>query len=177
MPGPMTGSEKKEHAVVAISAPGASSRSSYTARADASAARVPALVRRLHPLHAMLLAFPVTLFLGALASDYAYWKTYHIQWTNFSSWLIAVGLLFGGFALLWALIDVIRSPAAGRRPVAIYFGVLAVTWLLGFLNALIHSKDAWATMPEGLILSAVVAVLALVAGWLGYAGFKTNEVT
>ncbi|MGK7870222.1 DUF2231 domain-containing protein [Falsiroseomonas sp. E2-1-a20] len=172
----MTGSENKEHAVVALSAPGTSSRSSHAVRADARVAHVPAFARRLHPLHAMLLAFPVALFLGALASDYAYWQSYHIQWANFSSWLIAGGLLFGGFALLWALVDLVRIGAGNRRPVLVYFGVLAAAWVLGFINALVHAKDAWAAMPEGLILSAVVAVLALAAGWLGYSGFRTREV-
>jgi uncharacterized membrane protein len=172
----MTGSEKKEHAVVAVSAPGASSRSSYTVPADSVRAHAPAAIRRLHPLHAMLLAFPVALFLGALVSDYAYWRSAEIQWANFSSWLIAGGLLFGGFALLWALVDLVRIGAGNRRPVLVYFGVLAAAWVLGFINALVHAKDAWAVMPEGLILSVVVAVLALAAGWLGYAGFRMREV-
>ena len=59
----------------------------------------------LHPLHAILLAFPFPLFLGALLSDITYWSTFQIQWANFASWLIAGGLLGGGFVALWALID------------------------------------------------------------------------
>lgn len=47
------------------------------------------LARPLHPLHAILLAFPLPLFLGALISDFAYWSSFQIQWSNFSSWLIA----------------------------------------------------------------------------------------
>jgi uncharacterized membrane protein len=49
-------------------------------------------------------------------------------------------------------------------------------WVLGFVNAFVHAKDAWATMPEGLYLSAVAALLALVAAWIGYSGFRTREV-
>ena len=76
----------------------------------------PGARRPLHPLHAILLAFPFPLFLGALLSDLAYWATFQVQWINFSSWLIAGGLFVGGFALLWALIDLFRSgTAAGGR--------------------------------------------------------------
>jgi uncharacterized membrane protein len=136
----------------------------------------PALLRPLHPLHAILLAFPLPLFLGALLSDLAYYRTLQVQWANFSSWLIAGALLFGAFAVLWALIDLIRGGRARRKRAAIYFGVLLVMWVLGFINALVHAKDAFATMPEGLYLSAIVALLALVAAWLGYSRFQTGEV-
>lgn len=49
-------------------------------------------------------------------------------------------------------------------------------WVLGFINALVHAKDAWATMPEGLYLSAVTTLLALAAAWIGYSGFRSVEV-
>jgi len=133
-----------------------------------SATAVPALPKPLHPLHAILLAFPLPLFLGALVSDIAYARTFQVQWANFSSWLIAGALLFGGFALLWALVALIRSPAGRRRLAAAYFGALLAMWALGFVNALVHAKDAFAIMPEGLWLSAVVTLLALLAAWLGY---------
>jgi uncharacterized membrane protein len=136
----------------------------------------PGPLRPLHPLHALLLAFPLPLFLGALASDLAYRSSFHIQWANFSSWLIAGGLLVGGFTLLWALINLFRRGSARRGRLMLYFVVLLAMWGLGFVNALVHAKDAWATMPEGLYLSAITTLLALVAAWIGYSGFRTGEV-
>jgi uncharacterized membrane protein len=133
-------------------------------------------VRPIHPLHAILLAFPLPLFLGALLSDLAYRGSFQIQWANFSSWLIAGGLLVGAFALLWALINLFRSRPGRRGRPAAYFVVLLAMWVLGFINALVHAKDAWATMPEGLYLSAITVLLALVASWIGYSGFRTGEV-
>lgn len=133
-------------------------------------------LRPLHPLHAILLSFPFPLFLSALVSDLGYWASFHVQWANFSSWLIAGGLFVGAFALLWALIDVFRSGAGRRRRPTIYFLVLLVMWVLGFINALVHAKDAWATMPEALYLSVITTVLALVAAWIGYSGIYVREV-
>ena len=136
----------------------------------------PGVLRPLHPLHAILLAFPLPLFAGALLSDLAYRSTFHIQWANFSSWLIAGGLLGGGFALLWALVNLFRSRTDRKGRPIVYFLVLLAMWGLGFVNALVHAKDAWATMPEGLYLSAITTLLALVAAWIGYSGFRTGEV-
>ena len=124
--------------------------------------------RPLHPLHAILLAFPVALFVGALLSDWAYSASYQVQWTNFSSWLIAGALFFGAFALLWALIDWFRAGSARSGRLTLYLRLLGATWLLGLLNAFIHAKDAWAVMPEGFMLSIIVALLALAAAWVGY---------
>jgi len=132
-------------------------------------------LRPLHPLHTILLAFPFPLFLGALVSDLAYWASFHVQWANFSSWLIAGGLLVGAFALLWALVNLFRRGTAKGRP-ALYFVVLLAMWVLGFVNALVHAKDAWAIMPEALYLSAIAALLALIAAWIGYSGFRAGEV-
>ncbi len=136
----------------------------------------PGAVRPLHPLHAILLAFPLPLFIGALLSDVAYRSSFHIQWANFSSWLIAGGLLVGAFAVLWSLINLFRRRAARKGRLVVYFVVLLAMWGLGFVNALVHAKDAWATMPEGLYLSAITAFLALVAAWIGYSGFHAGEV-
>jgi uncharacterized membrane protein len=136
----------------------------------------PGAQRALHPLHAILLAFPFPLFFGALLSDLAYWSTFQIQWANFASWLIVGGLVGGGFALLWALINLVRARTASNSWSVIYFVVLLAMWVLGFVNALIHAKDAWAIMPEGLYLSMVVGLLALAAAWIGYSGLRIGEV-
>lgn len=137
--------------------------------ASASAYRRP-----LHPLHAILLAFPFPLFLAALISDWAYASTFHIQWLNFAAWLNAGGLLIGAFALLWALITMFRSPTRWSGRPFVYAAVMLLMWVLGFVNALVHGKDAWATMPEGLYLSIIATVLAFIAAWIGYSGIAYN---
>ena len=129
--------------------------------------------RALHPLHAILLAGTVPLFLGVLLSDIAYAASYEVQWKNFGSWLIVGGLMFGGFALLCGLIGLFRADQPRRRP-TIYFLLLLAMWVLGFINALVHAKDAWASMPEGLVLSATVAALAIAATGLGFSTLRAR---
>jgi uncharacterized membrane protein len=117
-------------------------------------------------LHTILLAGTVPLFLGALLSDMAYRDSHQIQWSNFASWLIAGGELFAGLALLFALVDLFRAGPRSGRP-RIYVLLLAITWVLGLVNAFEHAKDAWAVMPTGLVLSVVVTMLACVTTWVG----------
>lgn len=130
----------------------------------------------IHPLHAIFLAFALPLFSTALLSDLVYEKSFQVQWLNFSQWLIAGALLFSAFALLWSLIALLRSRPAVKGRFAAYFAVLLLMWVLGLINAFIHAKDAFATMPAGLYLSLAVTLLALVASWIGYSGFRTAEV-
>lgn len=125
------------------------------------------------PVHATLLAGTVPLFLGALLSDIAYSRTYHIQWSNFASWLIAGALVFCGLALLFAVVNLIRAHSKSGRPL-IYLVLLLATWVVGFINALEHAKDAWAIMPMGLILSAVVTVLACFTTWVGLTNLRNG---
>ncbi|WP_339481564.1 DUF2231 domain-containing protein [Pseudomonas sivasensis] len=118
------------------------------------------------PLHATLLAGTVPLFLGALLSDIAYTQTYQIQWANFASWLIAGALVFSGFALLFALVNLLRAERKAGQPTR-YVLLLLATWILGLVNAFQHAKDAYASMPTGLVLSAIVMLLTLAATWTG----------
>ena len=131
--------------------------------------------QHIRPLHAVLRASVVPLFLGALLSDWAYFRSFEVQWLNFASWLIVGALVFLGFALLWAVIDVLRADAPRGRSKWIYPGLLALTFAVGFINALVHAKDAWATMPEGLILSVIGFLVALAAVWAGFSNRRAGE--
>jgi uncharacterized membrane protein len=120
-----------------------------------------------YPLHAIFLAGTIPFFLSAALSDIAYARSFQIQWNNFASWLIVGGLIFTAIALVFAVVDLFR---AHRRAAGIvwYALILLITWVVGFLNALVHARDAWAGMPTGLILSVIVTLLACVATWFGF---------
>ncbi|RYE69712.1 MAG: hypothetical protein EOP17_02735 [Rhizobiaceae bacterium] len=130
----------------------------------------------LHPLHAILLAFPVALFAGALVSDWAYLATAQIQWSNFSSWLNAFGLVFGGAVLAWGVVSAVLRPRSWRGGRGLHLVALAIMWAFGFLNALLHGRDAWYSVTAaGMILSLITAGAALIAGWTGFRGFPREE--
>ena len=72
-----------------------------------------------HPLHPMLVPFPIVCFIGAFVTDIVYWRTANLMWQYFSIWLITAGLVIGGLAALVGLIDYFgdraRADAAARR--------------------------------------------------------------
>src|SRR5690349_16143419 len=111
-----------------------------------------------HPIHPMLVPFPIACFVGALITDIVYWRTADIMWSNFSAWLLAVGLIMGGLAALAGLIDFLGSRSI-RAQAPAWPHLIGNVLVLGLslLNAFVHSRDAWTSVvPTGLILSAVV---------------------
>lgn len=130
----------------------------------------------IHPVHATLLVAAMPLFLGGLLSDLAYSSNYQIQWSNFAAWLIAGAMVFTGLALLWAVIDLFHSRPRDRSRLQ-YAVALGIVFVVGLIDSFIHARDAWAVMPAGLILSAIVTLLAGVATWLGLAVRKEERPT
>ena len=132
----------------------------------------------LHPLHAILLAFPIALYGYAVATDVAYLNTAQIQWSNFSAWSITLALFFNGLVVAWAIIEAImgrRSPGLMRG--LIYLVILVVMFIVGLINIFHHSQDGWASVgAPGLIMSIICALLALIAAWMLHSRSIVREV-
>ena len=122
-----------------------------------------------HPLHAMLVPFPIVCFVGAFVTDITYSRTANLMWQYFSIWLITAGLVMGGLAALMGLIDYFGDRRVRTRPAATPHMVLNIAaMLLELLNAFVHSRDGWtAVVPQGIILSGIVTVILMVSAWLG----------
>ena len=124
-----------------------------------------------HPIHPMLIPFPIAGFVGALISDIVYWRTAEMVWSNFSAWLITVGLIVGGVAAVFGLIDLIGNRAIrAQRAAWLHMIGNLIVLALSFINILVHSRDAWTSVvPTGLTLSALVVLILLFTGWMGWA--------
>ncbi len=123
-------------------------------------------------MHSTLAFSALPLFLGALLGDWAYAQSFQVQWLNFAAWLNAGGLAMAGLALLWALVDVLRSRDTRHRRSWIYLSLLVASFVIGLVNALVHGQDGWAAMPTGLVLSLIVLVLAAAATVIGLSGLQ-----
>ncbi len=120
------------------------------------------------PLHAIFAPIPIVCFIGALLTDIAYAKTALMQWSNFSAWLLAFGLLFGVIDALFGLIDWFL---ARPRPMGGLWHFLgySLVLLLALVNSFVHARDGWTSVvPTGLTLSIITVLLILVMGFLGY---------
>ncbi|KQW66937.1 hypothetical protein ASE17_20085 [Phenylobacterium sp. Root77] len=127
----------------------------------------------LHPLHAILLAFPIALFTGALVSDIAYLRTAELQWSNFAAWMITGALVVGAMVLLWALVSAVLARRAGRVRAGGYLLLIVIMWGAGLVNAFQHSRDGWSSVGAlGLLLSLTSMLAALLAGWIGFSAAR-----
>ena len=117
----------------------------------------------------MLVPFPIVCFLGALATDIAYTQTANVQWTNFSLWLITVGLIMGGLAALTGIIDYLGDRRVRKTGVATLHMIINLSvFVIELFNAFVHGRDGWTSVvPTGITLSIVASLLLLVGAWLG----------
>ncbi len=123
-----------------------------------------------HPIHPMLVPVPIVCFIGALITDITYTVTDEIMWSDFSSWLLLIGLIGGVLAAIAGLTDFVGNRLIRRQTPAWphLIGNFAAL-VLAFFNLLIHTRDAWTSvMPAGLILSIVTVLILPVTGWLGW---------
>ena len=122
------------------------------------------------PLHALISPIAVVCFTGALLTDIAYSKSANIQWSNFSAWLLAFGMLFGGIALVLALLEYALTPRP--RPSAGWLHIVGsvVALVLGLFNCFVHARDGWTSVvPTGLTLSIATVVVIVATGVLAHA--------
>ena len=122
-----------------------------------------------HPLHPMLVPFPIVGFVGALMTDIVYARTAQMQWANFSAWLITAGLVMGSLAAITGLIDYFGDRRVrAARPATPHMLLNITAYVLELFNIFVHSRDAYTSVvPTGLILSAVTVLILLVSAWLG----------
>jgi uncharacterized membrane protein len=123
-----------------------------------------------HPVHPMLIVFPLGLLSTAVVFDALYLITDNRDFAVFSFWAIAAGVIGGLAAALFGLIDWLAIPSGTRaKQVGLIHGggnvvivaLFAVSWLMRL--------DGVAFGPNLLpfVLGLAGALLALVTAWLG----------
>jgi len=121
-----------------------------------------------HPIHPMLVPFPITCWIGALLTDIAYSRTANIMWANFSAWLLLAGLVMGALAALAGIIDYFGDRRVRSGTATTHGLINIVVFVIQIFNSFVHARDGWTSVvPTGLILSAIAVLLLAVSGWLG----------
>lgn len=123
-----------------------------------------------HPIHHMLVSFPIAFFIGALATDVAAWRGGDAFWARCSFWLLAAGLVVGVLAALVGLVDYASIGKARRLSAATYHAVGNVLVMaLAAINLYLRTGADFGggTWPWPLILSAAVTLLLIGTGWYG----------
>lgn len=121
-----------------------------------------------HPLHAMLVHFPVAFGLGGLGADILYWWGGDPFWVRAGVWTLGAAFLAGVLASLAGLAELCLVPAIRRSLRGWGHGVaaLVLTVTLG-TNWGLRLEDPSRILPAGLFLSLLGAALTVLAGWHG----------
>jgi uncharacterized membrane protein len=122
-----------------------------------------------HPIHQMLIVFPLGLLATAVIFDVIHLATENPLWATMAFWMIAAGIIGGLVAAIFGLIDWTGIPSGTRakRIGALHgIGNVVVVALFG-ASWFLRSGTPETPATIALILSFAGAALSLVTGWLG----------
>jgi uncharacterized membrane protein len=121
-----------------------------------------------HPIHAMLVPFPIAFLLATLAADVVYWTTSDTSWSTAAVWLLATGIGTALLAAGFGFIDFIGDRRIRTRVAWTHFlGNLTAVGLSAVNLILRFAMGAEAGSATGIWISAAVVLMLLVTGWLG----------
>jgi uncharacterized membrane protein len=124
-----------------------------------------------HPLHPMIIPFPVAFLTAALATDIAFWLTASGGWAEASMWLLGAGVVMALLAAVFGFTDFFGdrqisglSDARQHMIGNLIAVVLAlINWYLRY-----RTGGAGGVFPAGIWLSLVTVLLLLFNGWKGW---------
>ena len=122
-----------------------------------------------HPVHPILIVFPLGLLATSVIFDVIYLVTDHAHLSEVAYWMIVAGVIGGVVSAPFGLIDWLAIPAGTRaKRIGAWHGMGNVVVLLLF--ALSWYMRANAAGPPGTlayVCAFLGAALALLTGWLG----------
>ena len=123
-----------------------------------------------HPLHPMLIPFPVAFLVATLACDLLFWNTGNTAWSTASLYLLGAALVMAGLAAVAGLTDFLGDRRIRNLSAAWHHmvgNVIVVLLSLWNWYRRYEAGDA-AVLPMGLLISLVVVLLLLYTGWRGW---------
>jgi uncharacterized membrane protein len=123
-----------------------------------------------HPLHPMMIHFPVAALIGLVGADGAYVYGGDPFWARAGLWLAGVGAVGGWAASVAGLVDLLIVPGVRRLITAWGHALLAVMMLsLATFNWMLRlGGDPGAfIIPWGIGMSALTAAFIALAAYLG----------
>lgn len=122
-----------------------------------------------HPLHPMMVVYPVALLSLVVASDVLYVLLTDLFWARVSFLLTLVGFVAGVAAAIAGLAEFLLIREIRRHVSAWshFIAAIMVLALAGLNLSMRWQNPAEAVWPWGLVASSVLFVLVMVAGWLG----------
>jgi uncharacterized membrane protein len=122
-----------------------------------------------HPIHPMLVTFPIGLLLTALIFDIIHLVSDEPRWAEVSWYMIPAGIIGGLVAAVPGLIDWLAIPAGTRaKRIGLTHALGNVVVLALFLLSWLLRRDSPGVLPtEAVVAEFLGAGIMAVTGWLG----------
>lgn len=122
-----------------------------------------------HPVHQILIVFPLGLLATSFFFDLAYLATARAELANVAWWMIVAGVIGGVAAAIFGVIDWLAIPRAtrARRLGALHGGGNAVVAVLFAVSLLLRREEPGHPQALAILLSGCGVLLSVVTGWLG----------
>lgn len=122
-----------------------------------------------HPIHQMLIVFPLGLLATALLFDVVQVATGNGFWSELSYWMIAAGVISGLVAAPFGLVDWLAIPwrTRAKRIGAVHGGGNVLVLALYGISWLMRTSNPAAPETPALVMAFLGGGLAMVTGWLG----------
>ncbi|KKC35160.1 membrane protein [Devosia epidermidihirudinis] len=121
-----------------------------------------------HPIHAMLVHFPIAFVIATLGVDIFYWWNGDRFWLEVGKWSAGAAFIFGVLAAVVGTLELLAVPGIRAR-VASWNHAIAAMVLLAIAGCNAGLRLYWPDMvlPSGLMLSVLASLATAFAGWHG----------
>ncbi len=121
-----------------------------------------------HPIHPMLIPFPIVCFIGVLVADIVFINNHDAGWATASRYLLGIGIVMAALAAVAGLTDFMGDDRIRRASDALKHMLANVAAVvLEIVNFFVRMNSDAAIPSTGIILSAVVVLLLIYSGWKG----------
>jgi uncharacterized membrane protein len=123
-----------------------------------------------HPIHPMLIVFPLGLLATSLGFDVGYLTTSNPEFATASFWIISAGIIGGLLTAIFGAIDWWAIPSHTRaKAIGLWHGVGNVIVVLLFIASwwLRLAVPGYTPSASAVTLSCCAVGLALITGWMG----------
>jgi uncharacterized membrane protein len=126
-----------------------------------------------HPIHPMLIPFPIAFLIATLFCDFAYWVTGAGGWAVAAMWLLGAALVMGAAAAIAGFVDFFGSErirALSHAWQHMIGNVIAVTL------ALVSFGLRWGYGAESMVLPWGLLLSLAIVGILGFTGWRGGDL-
>ena len=121
-----------------------------------------------HPIHPMLIPFPIVCFVGTFITDIVYSRNLDPGWATASHWLLIIGLVMAALAAAAGLTDYLGDDRIRKLGDALKHMLANVTAVvLELVNLILRLNNSDFIASTGVYISGVVVLILLYSGWKG----------